>query len=350
MKNNKGQNNYLVTSDILLSNVSTSGSSKDITIGLTTVLATSGWKGRVLSQSSSTGELEIGVCLDSPYNFVHILNSSSQAEMFDQGLRVYGKISKLVDVYTINFFTYNGVNETSYSFSSTVNLDFYIKYRFEIGSLPPDRDVLLTVKKRDNATIAYNSIFSPEASGMNSTNVNDAILEIYELAANNPSALTFVAPLYEPAVGFIGIRIASSSVTGVLTSTDWTSFNSRVTTALNLGNIGAGVFQSKNGTTLQFRKILPGPGVTVVEGLNTITISANRTVTGGDATYFHTQSVAVDTWVVEHGLGKYPAVTVLNVDGVEIFPQITHNSNLQTTIVFKQGGVAVAVAGYASFN
>jgi hypothetical protein len=47
---------------------------------------------------------------------------------------------------------------------------------------------------------------------------------------------------------------------------------------------------------------------------------------GAGATYEHTQSSASDAWIVNHGLGRRPAVTVLDISGAEIEVDIRHMS------------------------
>ena len=42
----------------------------------------------------------------------------------------------------------------------------------------------------------------------------------------------------------------------------------------------------------------------------------------------------VDTVIVTHGLGKYPALTVLNSASDEVIGEVTHDSVDQATVVF----------------
>lgn len=39
----------------------------------------------------------------------------------------------------------------------------------------------------------------------------------------------------------------------------------------------------------------------------------------GDKYYYHTQAATAEEWVIEHNLGKYPAVTVVSSAGEEIY-------------------------------
>ena len=60
--------------------------------------------------------------------------------------------------------------------------------------------------------------------------------------------------------------------------------------------------------------------------------------------YFE-QTQAANPWVVTHGLGKFPSVTVVNRNNVEVKAKVTHNNDNQVTITF-----AGATAGKAYFN
>ena len=54
---------------------------------------------------------------------------------------------------------------------------------------------------------------------------------------------------------------------------------------------------------------------------------------------------ATNPWVVTHNLSKFPSVTVVNRNNVEVKAKVTHNSNNQVTITFSG-----ATAGKAYFN
>ena len=60
--------------------------------------------------------------------------------------------------------------------------------------------------------------------------------------------------------------------------------------------------------------------------------------------YFE-QAQAANPWVVTHGLGKFPTVTVVNRNNVEVQAKVTHNNDNQVTITFSG-----ATAGKAYFN
>jgi len=60
--------------------------------------------------------------------------------------------------------------------------------------------------------------------------------------------------------------------------------------------------------------------------------------------YFE-QAQAANPWVITHGLGKFPSVTVVNRNNVEVKAKVTHNNDNQVTITFSG-----ATAGKAYFN
>lgn len=64
-----------------------------------------------------------------------------------------------------------------------------------------------------------------------------------------------------------------------------------------------------------------------------------------DRHYVYTQSVASDTWVVEHNLDKHPAVTVVDSAGSEVVGEVTHIDSNTTQIYF-----SAAFSGKAYFN
>ena len=49
-------------------------------------------------------------------------------------------------------------------------------------------------------------------------------------------------------------------------------------------------------------------------------------------TYVHDQAVASDTWVVEHNLGRYPSVAVIDSAGTQFIVQVEYNSKNKLTI------------------
>ena len=62
-------------------------------------------------------------------------------------------------------------------------------------------------------------------------------------------------------------------------------------------------------------------------------------------TDYYDENTATNPWVVTHNLSKFPSVTVVNRNGVEVQAKVTHDSNNQVTITF-----AGDTAGKAYFN
>lgn len=61
--------------------------------------------------------------------------------------------------------------------------------------------------------------------------------------------------------------------------------------------------------------------------------------------YVHTQQVASNIWVVEHNLGKYPSVTIVDSAGREVTGSVEHVSVNKVIIRFEN-----AFSGMAYFN
>ena len=62
-------------------------------------------------------------------------------------------------------------------------------------------------------------------------------------------------------------------------------------------------------------------------------------------TDYYEENTATNPWVVTHNLSKFPSVTVVNRNGVEVYAKVTHDSNNQVTITFSGD-----TAGKAYFN
>lgn len=71
---------------------------------------------------------------------------------------------------------------------------------------------------------------------------------------------------------------------------------------------------------------------------NTITVSYIDT-------HVHTQGVPSASWVVTHGMNKYPSVSVIDSAQNEVVGDVEYDSLNQVTITF-----ASAFSGYAYFN
>jgi hypothetical protein len=74
-------------------------------------------------------------------------------------------------------------------------------------------------------------------------------------------------------------------------------------------------------------------------------IDRAQTLISGDKTYQHDQGTPSSAWTVVHGLGKYPAVSVIDSAGTQLMAQVDHTSLTQLVITF-----AGATAGTAVCN
>lgn len=86
-----------------------------------------------------------------------------------------------------------------------------------------------------------------------------------------------------------------------------------------------------------------------IENLRSYSISV---FTAGDKNLLHTQSSASNTWTVNHNMGKYPSVSIVEcnptaneVDGDLVIGEVTYNNINQLTIKF-----ASAIRGVAYIN
>jgi hypothetical protein len=77
----------------------------------------------------------------------------------------------------------------------------------------------------------------------------------------------------------------------------------------------------------------------VYEKTGSITWTLRGNLTGGGGggaavTYIHTQSTLSATWVVPHGLGQYPSITVVDTGDSVIIPDVHYDNNNQVTLTF----------------
>ncbi len=68
-------------------------------------------------------------------------------------------------------------------------------------------------------------------------------------------------------------------------------------------------------------------------------------ISGEDKTYRHVQIVAIDTWVINHNLGKYPTVAVVDTSGAVMIGELHYTTLSKVTITF-----SAAVSGEAYCN
>ena len=68
--------------------------------------------------------------------------------------------------------------------------------------------------------------------------------------------------------------------------------------------------------------------ITIVEEATTVIevgVQGPRGPVGMDLTYVHEQLVASDVWTINHQLGKYPAITIVDSGGNLVAGDITYN-------------------------
>ena len=65
----------------------------------------------------------------------------------------------------------------------------------------------------------------------------------------------------------------------------------------------------------------------------------------GDLTYVHNQMSAIDIWLINHNLGKYPSVTILDSSGQTVIGNIEYLDFNNITLTF-----SAAFSGKAYFN
>lgn len=70
-----------------------------------------------------------------------------------------------------------------------------------------------------------------------------------------------------------------------------------------------------------------------------------RSFAATDRSYEHVQAVASDVWTINHNLGKFPSVTIVDSANDEVEGNVNHVSNTQLTITF-----SAAFSGKAFLN
>lgn len=87
----------------------------------------------------------------------------------------------------------------------------------------------------------------------------------------------------------------------------------------------------------------PGQGLQGIQGPQGL---PGAVVVGtGDLSYDHFQAMASEVWVISHGLGKRPSVTVVDSSGAECEGAVVHDTANQITITF-----SAAFGGHAYLN
>ncbi|MCW2764030.1 MAG: hypothetical protein JWR85_4231 [Marmoricola sp.] len=66
-------------------------------------------------------------------------------------------------------------------------------------------------------------------------------------------------------------------------------------------------------------------------------------LSGGSTSYQHTQSVASDSWTVNHNFGFRPSVAALSVGGREMFCEVLHLNTNQVFLSFDNPVAGIAI-------
>lgn len=127
---------WLLDSVIVISGLSASGASTNVTTPITTALSTAGNGGvSVPLQVAST--TQVGV-ITTGNNTIAIFDSSSKKLLRDtSGNEVYGRLTQASGVYTLTYYSNVAGTETAYTMPSST-LDFWFSYRFDMSRIPPD--------------------------------------------------------------------------------------------------------------------------------------------------------------------------------------------------------------------
>lgn len=81
-------------------------------------------------------------------------------------------------------------------------------------------------------------------------------------------------------------------------------------------------------------------------------LDSNGAETGriGDKSFTHIQGIPSDTWLVVHGLEKFPSVTITDSSGNAILAPYEHLDINTTQITFRTAGLPSPQSGFAYFN
>ena len=74
--------------------------------------------------------------------------------------------------------------------------------------------------------------------------------------------------------------------------------------------------------------------ITVDDALRMVRNSSNASESTKDAHYTHHQTTASAEWIIEHNLGKNPAVEVIDSAGSVVVGDVQHNNTNIVTITF----------------
>lgn len=160
----------------------------------------------------------------------------------------------------------------------------------------------------------------------------------YFTAVRARSAISSVAPItYNPSTGVIGINLATGSSDGYLSSTDYTTFNSKIGTAVSLASVNAkSIYKDTIGTTLEFRGVR-GDNVTITATLvgDDVVLSGSGVVpianAGADKGVILPTTSVTMTGVATTSAGTIVSTTWLLMSGPSAY-SISDATSLNTTV------------------
>lgn len=87
-----------------------------------------------------------------------------------------------------------------------------------------------------------------------------------------------------------------------------------------------------------------------MQGLGIVSIPSAELITDAlgyepNKSFIHIQGEASDTWMIEHNMGRYPSVTVVDSAGSAVFGDVAYTNENQLTVTF-----SVAFSGKAYLN
>lgn len=228
--------NTLIGSTVDITGVTLSSGINNIAATLTTQLSTAGNLGLPLSLTESTNQSTEGVVTNTPFNKVEVFRTSSRAPILSSNYKVFGRITKSGAAWNLTYYTNQSGVDTPYTFPIATNCYIKLPYRFQVEDIPVEHFALAKANVFDDIAPADNVLFTPGGSGMLSTDVNAAILEVYSLVTggySTPSleASRFINNVLSGPINFNGNYALNLFVTDPTDPQDAVSLN-----YLQLGN------------------------------------------------------------------------------------------------------------------
>lgn len=248
--------NTLIGSTVDITGITLSSGVNNIAATLTTQLSTAGNLGLPLSLTESTDQSTEGVITNTPFNKVEIFRTSSRAPILSSNYKVFGRITKSGAAWNLTYYTNEYGVDTPYTFPIATNCYIKLPYRFQVEDIPVEYFALAKANTFDDIAPADNVLFTPGGSGLSSTDVNAAILEVYSLVTGGYST-----PSLEDS------RLISNVLSGPINFNDNYALNLFVTDptdpqdAVSLNYLQLGNYLSQS-------QILVGLGYTPVDDAN----------------------------------------------------------------------------------